>query len=89
MGYRAGGMMGGHAAGVIERASWHDAGEDATIRQRCRTAPPEIRRLIDRSREARGLRPLWPGAARGGRSRSRAVATVARWRAFLTLAQPR
>lgn len=87
--YRAGGMMNGHATGVIERASWSDAREDTAIRQRCRTAPPEIRRLIDRNREAHGLRPLWPGATRPGRSRSRAAATVARWRAFLTLAQPR
>jgi hypothetical protein len=82
-------MTGGNATGVIERVAWGDATGDEAIRQRCRTAPIEVRRLIDHSREARGLRPLWPGASRRGRTRTRAVATVARWRAFLTLAGSR
>jgi hypothetical protein len=87
--YRAGRMTGGNATGVIERAAWGDAPGDEAIRQRCRSAPIEVRRLIDHSREARGLRPLWPSVSRRGRSPARARATVARWRAFLTLAGSR
>ena len=75
---------------MIECASWNDPAMDDVIRQRCRNAPVEIRRNIDAKREARGLRPLWPGISRRAiATRARATATVARLRAFLAAAATR
>jgi hypothetical protein len=72
---------------MIEYASWNDAGMDNVIRLRCRNAPVEIRRNIDAKREARGLRPLWPGISRRAiATRARAAATVARMKAFMAAA---
>lgn len=69
---------------MIEYASWNDAAMDDVIRQRCRNAPVEIRRNIDAKREARGLRPLWPGISRRAiATRARATATIKRLQAFL------
>jgi len=78
-------------AGSIERASWGGmtTSMDDVIRQRCATAPPRVRRNIDRQREARGMRPLWPGATHRVRTRAAARLAVRRYRAFLTLAQLR
>jgi hypothetical protein len=74
-------MTGGNATGVIERAAWGDATGDEAIRQRCRTAPIEVRRLIDHSREARGLRPLWPANTRSAVTRR--TRRIRFWKAFL------
>jgi hypothetical protein len=74
-----------------ERASWGGMTTmmDDVIRQRCRTAPLDVRRNIDTRREARGLRPLWPGVTRQPRARAAARLAVVRHRAFLALAQCR
>lgn len=62
---------------------------DRFILERCRNAPAFVRRNIDACREARGLRPLWGDVARADRARARAVAAVARHRAFLAKAAAR
>jgi hypothetical protein len=72
----------------VERASWGViTSMDEGIRQRCRTAPLEVRRNIDRRREARGLRPLWPRATRRARPRATLRSLIARHKAFLALAR--
>jgi hypothetical protein len=71
-------------AGSIERASWGGmtTSMDDVIRQRCSTAPPRVRRNIDRQREARGMRPLWPSTSR------RAIAARAKAAAKAKVAKP-
>jgi hypothetical protein len=79
-------------AGSIERASWGGmtTSMDDVIRQRCSTAPPKVRRNIDRQREARGMRPLWPSTSqRHIAARARAAAKVARMKAFIVAAAAR
>lgn len=80
--------------GDIERASWGGMTTtmmmDEVIRQRCRTAPPEVRRNIDRQREARGMRPLWPSTSRRAiAARAKAAAKVTRMKAFIAAATAR
>jgi hypothetical protein len=79
------------STGEIERAGWAgmNTSMDDVIRQRCRNAPPFVRRHIDARREARGLRPLWPDATRAARAHARASAAVARQKAFLASARSR
>ena len=59
------------------------------IRERCRTAPEFVRRNIDARRKARGQRPLWGDDARADRVHARAVAVVARHKAFVAAAAAR
>lgn len=77
--------MSGCTTSLIESAAWGIGSMDDAIRQRCRTAPIEVRRNIDTNREARGLPRLWSDTRpRNVASRARAAATVARLRAFMT-----
>lgn len=74
----------GSATSVIESAAWGCGSMDDVIRQRCRTAPIEVRRNIDTNRKARGLPRLWSDTRpRNVASRARAAATVARLKAYL------
>jgi hypothetical protein len=65
--------------GVIERAGASQAFTlaDWEISERCRNAPPFIRRNIDAKREARGLRPLWGSRASGSARSQPAVVAAA------------
>lgn len=53
------------------------------LRHRARTAPPEVRALIDRQRSSRGLPPLW-GRSTAGTSRPQATAVARRLRQYVS-----
>lgn len=53
------------------------------LRHRARSAPPEVRALIDRQRESRGLPPLW-GRSTTGTSRPQTSARVRRLRQYVS-----
>jgi hypothetical protein len=63
---------------------------DDALRLRARSAPPEVRQLIDRQRESRGLPPLWSPSSSSTRGQTaarvrRLRAYVARMRGALTM----
>lgn len=68
---------------MIESCTLAARATDEEIRYRCRNAPPEIRKRIDRARDAAGRPTLWSPPSRLVAAHKRALAAIKKNAAFL------